>query len=957
MKPLRPYGRRFYRMRLGTGALLSLPLALVLLWYAWSAFAQLHRYQRASEHPEPLDWGLFHIALHDELVGDLRRMSLPVVIESALPVYDLSLRRDDLDRLYAQLYDDGERDYVPAYVRKDGAIRQVNMRFRGSKPWHWLPTQKSMKLRLDRGDLVDGTRTFNLINEPTPFGLEDQIILDLARQQGLLAPEVHAARVRLNNSDLGVFRYAAQPTEGLLRRGRRVPGNLYSGDAEDLPLVDGVGGLFFSRDGWQQVAARAGQQEEAQEFAPLDRLLAAMQSDFLHFDEYARRELDLTRFATFDALDVAFGGDEHDWLANHKLYYDPYRGLFEPVAWSFRGFQHEPLFNLVDHPLLIRLKMTPRYLVQRNRALYELLTDAASTPQVRARVDQLFEAMATDLAADPYWDAYKLLPRVTRFHRFMVRPMSTARWTLAARAEIHGYDRRVRFLMDALERPGVTAHAERLGNGVTRLRLVADGRSAQRLQQITAWADCGDQFVWRADRDRDGEVDDTDPVVATAAQGVPADLDLPADLLPGTRLVERDAVQAKAGRVRTEPDARTYPFLLAAGCVPQRLSVVVDDLVTGRQRRLHVAMNGIVPAGEPDGLPSTTDVPTFAAGQRSPHLWDYPAAPAAERIVLGPDVVRVSATRVFAAHQAVDIIAGTRIEMAPGASLVFHGRLTIDGSADAPVRIVAAQAERPFGGVALQGPGTAGSRLEHLHVSGGSHVGLIDAGGVIYPSLLSIYDTHDIRIAAARFDGVTDAEDVIHTTYVRRLQLHEVDIRHAPVDGVDLEFTDGVVRGLRIVGAGDDCLDLMGADLRVADSVLLNCTNNAISAGEETDVRAHGVLIGTSDTAVLAKSSSRVRLSRSLIYRSGTALEVRGIDVHYEGVSSVGASDLFAVDCERAIRRDAASRLEVARIQRSLPGPGTLEHLSRHVLGLRAWSDLPAWVTRLQQEGTDAEEL
>lgn len=280
---------RLYRLRLVSGVLMGLPLVLVLVWYAWSAFAQLDRYRQASDDPVVLDLALFHIAFHDELVRDLRRLTLPAPGASELPTFDLSLSRDGLDELYRQLYEEGDaRDYQRGYLRTGGVIRDISMRFRGSKPWHWLNTQKSMKLRLDKADLLEGTRVFNLINDPTPFGLEDQIVLDLARAQGLLTPEYHAARVRLNNSDLGVYRYAAQPTEGLLRRGRRIPGNLYSGDSEAVHPELGVGALFFSRDGWQQVAWRSGVGAQNDEFEPLDRLLAAVQSgSFEQFAAYA----------------------------------------------------------------------------------------------------------------------------------------------------------------------------------------------------------------------------------------------------------------------------------------------------------------------------------------------------------------------------------------------------------------------------------------------------------------------------------------------------------------------------------------------------------------------------------------------------------------------------------------------------------------------------------------------
>jgi hypothetical protein len=340
-------------------------------------------------------------------------------------------------------------------LEKDGRVHEVNVRYRGEQAWQTLGAQKSLKIQLKRGDLLDGIRTFNLLNDPTPFGLEDQLILDLAREQGLLAPELQPVWVRLNNHDLGVFRFVPQPDETLIRRGQRIPGNMYSGDTEETDPATKVGALFQSDRGWQKVADK--DQEHPEDRRELLRFLAAINgASHLEFARYAETELDLPRWALFDALDVIFAGSEHDYYSNQKIYADPYRGKLEPVAFSFRGFQHEAGFNLVDHPLLLRLKMTPDYLARRDRAIYQLLTQGASVPAIRARAVAAMEAMADELAADPYWDAYKLLPRATKVHRFFLRPMTMDRWRLAAEAELEGLASRSRFLLDTLEDPGLS---------------------------------------------------------------------------------------------------------------------------------------------------------------------------------------------------------------------------------------------------------------------------------------------------------------------------------------------------------------------------------------------------------------------------------------------------------------------------------------------------------------------
>ena len=937
---------RFYKMSWSAGVLLSLPLLLAVVWYSWSAYAQIDRYHRVADEVVPWSMELFQLSLHDELMRDLRRLTLnEPAAKSPLPTFALSLSRDHFDALNQQLYGGEKRGYVKGYLQKDGTIHEVQVRYRGSKPWHWLGAQKSMKLKLERGDLINGTRVFNLINDPTPFGMEDQIILDLVRELGLLVPEYQAVRVRLNNSDMGVYRYAAQPVEGLLRRGRRMPGALYSGDTEVVDPQRHVGALFFSRDGWQQVAARS--DEHDQEFAPLDRLLAAVQSaSFAEFAEYADESIDLQHYALFDALDVVFGGNEHDYFSNHKFYFDPYRGKFEPVAWSFRGFRHEPAFNLIDHPLLIRLKMTPGYLARRDRAIFELLVGQASVPQVRRGTDRLFEEMAADLDTDPYWDAYKLLPRVTRFHRFMVRPMSNSKWLLAARAEIHGYSRRVRYLLDALERPQVEASAHFITPTLTRVDLVLDGPMAQRLREVAVAGPCDGTFTWQPDVNRDGRVDERDPVVAAGAMGTSTAVKTYADLSAGVRLVARSDPNPKRGRTQVEPEPRTYTYLLTSSCAPNQIALVLDNRITGVSSRLALpVLYGEAPAPV-DLLPSIHSVPIFAAAQRSPHPWDYPPEAVAEMVQLGPGVVAVSGTRIFKPHQSVVIAAGSRIEMGPGASLIFRGRVTAAGTLGRPIDIVAAKPDQPFGGIAIQGPATAGSSIKHLRVEGGTRVGDI---GVDYPSLFSIYDTRDIEIEGVSFSGIQEAEDVLHATYVHNLHLHEIEIVKAPIDGIDLEFTDGEIRGIRIIGAGDDCLDLMGVNLRMADSVLQGCTNNAVSAGEESDVSAHGLFISDSKTGVLAKNDSHVRISRSLIYGTATVLKTKGRDIHYAGNSSIGASDLFVADCGKIIDSASGTRIEGEKIQQALPTQDALEHLARNVLGLSEWNGLEYYVASLRE--------
>ena len=455
---------RFYRLRPLASALLCLPGILFCFWYAWVSYSSFDRYRRISNEDVELTLEAFHIQLFDSLRRDLRRMSMPSPPSSSkIKSFSFHVSTENMEKLYEGAGLDTGRPYIKAGLELDGVIQEIELRLKGQRHWHHIGRQKSLKARLPKGALVDGHRVFNLINDPAPIVVGEQIILELARENGVLTPESSFVRVLINSSDLGVFRYETQPDESLLRSNRMVPGSIYSGN---LPGSARTSELWKDVSRWQKNAWRI--DEEKDDFDNLKDLLGNIRSmSTREFARFAQAEMDLTAFATFDALDVAFGGDQHDFREDHKLHFDPYRGRWEPVAWNFRGFRHDPVFNLVENPVLLRMKMIPGYLSLRNRILYDLLADECSVSSVTARGKKILKKLAPDLAADRFFDAYKLLPRVDQYHRQMVRPMDLRRSALVFESEMTTYRRRYAFLMRELKKNPlwIRVNAGQIGQG------------------------------------------------------------------------------------------------------------------------------------------------------------------------------------------------------------------------------------------------------------------------------------------------------------------------------------------------------------------------------------------------------------------------------------------------------------------------------------------------------------
>ncbi|MGC4065563.1 MAG: hypothetical protein QM784_13135 [Polyangiaceae bacterium] len=131
-----------------------------------------------------------------------------------------------------------------------------------------------------------------------------------------------------------MYFFEGQPDEGLLRHERRMPGSIYSGAGAPINPKTKISSLFESAANWKKVGAIG--DKAKQDTRELDALLAVIRDgDYRAFAAFTDVALDLDKFATFDAIDVVFGNNQHDYHQNHKLYFDPYKNRFEPIATDF----------------------------------------------------------------------------------------------------------------------------------------------------------------------------------------------------------------------------------------------------------------------------------------------------------------------------------------------------------------------------------------------------------------------------------------------------------------------------------------------------------------------------------------------------------------------------------------------------------------------------------------------
>jgi hypothetical protein len=947
--------QRLLRVRFASALVLSSPALFLCAWYLFTALAAYTSHCSESKIKEPLTLSLFQLHLHDKLQREWQRLIMPEPHrKSALPTYGLMVSGDKLDQLDShQPPDEGIANYVDGMLIKGSRVLPASLRYRGGKYWHYNHPQKSWKVRIKEGKALEGLETFSLINTPDSVPFEEAIILGIAREQGLLSPEYFPLRLLLNKAYMGVYFLEAQADESLLRRSGRAPGSIYSGSEAPVDPRTGVSMLFRSADYFTKVAQgphqTLGDRRDLEAF--IDATNRATLPEFL---EYANQHLDLDKFALFDALDVVFGCNQHDFGEHHKLYFDPYRSRFEPIAWNFHGCKHEAEFDRTENPLLLRLKQLPDYLPRRNHQVYQLLRGAGAVESLRERTRKFLDTLQADQARDPYWDAYQLLPAMGPYYSQLLRPVSRQLQDIATETRLFELGQRNRYLRESLERPqlgiAITQTAGAKGqnesqmpsSNVAVIDLTARGEAAYRITQITPDFVPGcpaEDWSLRADSNLDDrfEVDQDRELGRTRTGETLAGLAL--DIHAGVRLIARTPHPTR-GMVRTVSEPRRYRFYLHSGsCVIVAAKVGVTNTVT--EHPLTVAVTPNVNAEALSTAQARCEnTYTDAPGQRSPHPWCYPAVPT-ETISIGPGVVDVEHTRSYAANQAVTIAPGTTLRMAPQASLIFRGHLDAQGNPTQPITFE--PASQDWGGVAIQGPGTAGSRLAYVQLLHGSHP---ESTSTFWPGTVNVQDTSDITIRHCSLDATTANSVGLHIADAKKIHVSHSRFRRVQGDAVDVDYSSATLVALDLVQPMGDALRAQGSELVISDSVLLASQGNAISVGQRSEVKVNDSLVFGSKCGLFVHDAATIQYERVLLYKNEVGARLEPSNDWYAGKAHLKGDVLYAVGCKVPVEVEGRRHTLQGKVSSQIPEQG-LERLRAQILGPFAWSELDSKISLL----------
>jgi len=469
------------KIRLSTALFLSLLIISLLSSLIYSSLAQFYQYKKIVNPTLTLTKDRFHFFIQDSIQKEWIKLTAPKVQrdeQSPLKTFRITVAQRDLNSLNANLPTSGKDHFVKAYLSisdKKDKIYKIKLRYRGDSNSHWLYTQKSLRVKLAKDDIYDMSKTFNLVNPQSQLNYRDAINYQFSKELGLITPKSIPCRVFINGRYMGVYLYLSQIDESLLRSHRLMPGSIYYGDSS--PIENGIATLWFNPTYWEKKASRNSEQKNNTE--EIELFIKGVNSNQKEFNAFAKTYLNLEKYFAFIALDRVFGTQHHDFIHNHKLYFDPYKGKFEPISWDLRFWLPLKAKDLSFYPLQLKLTSNPIYDAKIDKIVYNIINNDFIN-KIDKAYSKIIDQIANDLKSDIYRD------NAVALKQFAPHPISRVlQYKEIAHDKAHALQvlkTRVKFLDALFNNTTVEYDIQKISNQQKLLTIIIKGNSPAKMQ-------------------------------------------------------------------------------------------------------------------------------------------------------------------------------------------------------------------------------------------------------------------------------------------------------------------------------------------------------------------------------------------------------------------------------------------------------------------------------------------
>lgn len=868
-------------------ALLGLSALLVI------AFCLLTFSPALSVKASKLLSGNKYLALVDGLINPFRNRH--ILLHSGLPIYDLKIRHREFRKIEQAIeaakkkgwMSEDEKVWANAQFIHNGEVYNVKVRVRGDLPNHWAGPKKSWRIKFGKQTieedgqfrkeprLFEHTRQINLI-----IPIDRRYVLSyfanlLMREQGLVVPRDDFVILRINGTIAGLYYQVEHFDKPLLAMQRRPETTIFGQDDRAMHFEQ------YSKYGTAVASdARYDLGATRRLITPEDNLaMRAMQVLFDHARNptaenfrRARAVLDWEKYLRFRNLTtlfntnhVRFGSD------NLRLYFDPSRGLLEPIPWDLHVVKMPPEPGTIDYwnehgpdALQLATLQDPDLRRQRNKLLWELIADGGESLIARyRRVHEKFRHAAwADVLATPI-HGYKMdeLKKTIEYNiRRTYKVLNTSNGGVLYRLDS---GEQAMIELSSFCFSGIVFHELTLQDS-----LGLEGEYA-------LYEDSNDNGMWDAG--------DALLLHATAQENtlrLPVAAFVPPAVEYGGELIDGrywEFMDTKTGRRRYFLRGRLAgetrdPVVWQ----PPQIGVVASNAVTDKP----------VPAGVngSEGLDPANSIGITAYDASTPFDLEAIELTRAEFLQRHPQFQRDSSrtpggvvlrgratlpeTVIVPRGVPLVIAPGTDLTLMPGVSLVCYGGLQAAGTPEQRIAVHGDGSGKPWGTIAAVRPPEK-VVLRYVDFQDG---GQAVVNATLFTGGVAVYE-NDLEVAGCAFRNMT-SEDGLNLKN-GRIAMQDCVFEKNASDAIDLDFCTGDIRNSTFRDIRGDGVDLSGSQVLVSGCWFERVMDKGTSVGENS----HPILVNNvyKDCAigVSCKDLSRPRVAHCTFVGNQLAIEAK----------------------------------------------------------------------------------
>ena len=782
-----------------------------------------------------------------------------------LPHFYLNIPGEGLECLTSDLPASG-RNYQPGTLEFRGRIYKIKARLRGDGPGHWTMAKKSWRVKLRRGETIDGKyRRLNFVNPKSESMLRNPMSYWLAPQFGLKAPDCFPCALYVNGKYQGVYQFTEQVDEYFLRRRHLPRGDIFYGELKTVS--------WLQAERWDHHVPRVEHPEKGVgEFQALFDLVGNLELPLVDFYEQLPHIVDLENYIDFLALHMFSGAFQPSAIHNQKLYLDPASLKVEHFVWDFYG--HNSPSRRYEHPLTPiadRFYCIPPWVDALYCRVHELLQGPACTAYQERFISETSNRMKNGVSLDMAkasvenqnlwrfrqgyghrkWEkGVKKLARVVRDRNEVLRNMlADARLSLfLTKPENKG-------------RPWVL-RADAYGMVAARLEGLTLKGAVPHEETVAIYRDCN----------RNGMLDEEDErVFSGKMKNGLYHIKCEETLFPGRAKGPWPNKDRRPENIAQELSREELEEAMSTGSIkylpyfPSILSypylVVVPE---GSILSLYsaYAINDITEEAINVGLDKTLPLPDYGCHLElkapeeletvSLHPWSMPKTAPAEKVrehIWSGEVILKDQVKIPEGERLV-IRPGTRIQMQEGRFLEVNGELVAEGTAEAPV-VFAGEPQREWGGIVVLG------KPQHPASAHLSNVWIRNGAGRRYgkPGVLCARFT-DIDMDRCVFSDLPGQGNDAINARTSNIHITGCVFENIGSDAVDLDYCQGEIRQCLFLSIGQDAIDVGASSPVIRNNIILKAQTKGVSCGEGAGPLIFNNYIAGCGAAVGAKSEA-----------------------------------------------------------------------------------------------------